>query len=140
MDTSHSTRRSTVLDVAAGRTPLRPSSRRGDRRAPHRRRPRGRVPDILVVALFALALAGTGALPTLADDAPRTSATRRVSVEASDTLWDIAAANALPGTSVAETVDEIRRLNGLRSDQVLQPGAVVVVPAQEAPHTTFVQR
>jgi len=55
-------------------------------------------------------------------------ATRPVKVEAGDTLWSIASAHPVPGLSTEETVDLIRRTNGME-------GSVVYIgQLLDAPH------
>jgi len=108
----------------------------GGRRAPSPQRlqvrltPRGR---LLAVALF-LALSFvivsiSSALhsATQAGTAPATPATRFVTVQPGQTLWQIALRVA-PRDDPRDTVDRIRTLNGLDTTAVL-PGQRLVVPA-----------
>lgn len=114
----------------------RHSSRQG-------RRPRQAT--LLAPAVWALVLAamivGVGTLPTRLDRTPPRAAsaiTSAVKVRPSDTLWSIAEASRTPGRSVAQTVDDIRRLNGLRTAQV-SVGSLLRVPAAEVPDDAFAQ-
>lgn len=113
----------------------RHSSRQG-------RRPRQAT--LLAPAIWALVLAamivGVGALPTGLDRTPprAASAITSVKVRPSDTLWSIAETNRTPGRSVAQTVDDIRRLNGLRTAQV-SVDSLLRVPAAEVPDDAFAQ-
>jgi LysM repeat protein len=72
---------------------------------------------VVVVALLLLATGeANGAEPVV----PYT-------VEAGDTLWDIAAQRTQPGADVRATVLEISQLNDLHSSLIV-PGQVLVVP------------
>ncbi len=94
--------------------------------------PRGR----LVVLAFFLALAFTlvsvsSALhaASQAGTGPASSATRYVTVEKGQTLWEIALRVA-PRDDPRDTVDRIRALNGLgTSTAAVLPGQRLVVPA-----------
>jgi len=77
------------------------------------------------VALIVLLAAIWPALGhTVRSDAPPTS----VRVATNQTLWSIASSHRGAGMSTAETVDWIRRVNGLHTS-VLREGSVLRVPA-----------
>jgi Tfp pilus assembly protein FimV len=84
--------------------------------------------------VVALTLVAVGSLPTMLDRAEGSlqgATIGTVHVRATDTLWSIAAANRPTGATVAETVDVIRRLNGLGAAP-LSAGASLRVPVPEA--------
>lgn len=122
MQTGHGTNRN------AGRRVAGPTGRRS------------RVRDAAVVLLLAAAIAASGALPLRAAGGDPATSTRLVRVAESDTLWEIARANAPAGMSTADMVEAIRRLNDLGSRGVLQTGSVVAVPVDEAPVSSFAKR
>jgi hypothetical protein len=109
---------------------------RRDRRRAHGARIAGPIAWALALAA---ALAIVGSLPTLGSGAPsRATSSITVRVATSDTLWSIAAAHPAPGLSTASTVDEIARMNGLRTSSV-RPGSLLKVPAMTAPDAAFAQ-
>ena len=75
---------------------------------------------LLAIALVACALASRGIAPA---DVPTT----HVRVAPGDTLWSIAAQNAAPGLTTAQTADLIAKLNDLESS-TLVAGAEIDVP------------
>lgn len=93
-----------------------------------RRRPESVLAPFWVFAVVLAVLVAAAALPTAAEGARAASATRRVRVEASDTLWSIARANPVAGLTTAQSVVAMRRLNALNRSATLQPGAVITVP------------
>jgi hypothetical protein len=115
--------------------------------AQHRRRPvnypmPGLAPWVgpfVWMAALALIVAGAGALALAHAGVPSgTFATIAVRVSPSDTLWSIAQANRLPGTTTAATVEIISGVNGLH-DRHIVPGTVLRVPAIEAPEAASAQ-
>jgi len=70
-------------------------------------------------------------LPSLGKSAGTPVATQTVAVRTSQSLWDIARTYPQEGQSTAQTVEAIRRLNGLEQS-ALTPGQLLQVPA-EAP-------
>lgn len=104
---------------------------------PHRGRrslARKRVPiagPLAVALAVAVTIGAAGALPNLLDRAAQgassPAASLTIHVRPTDTLWSIARANRLPGATVAQTVDEIRRVNGLAS-AAIAPGSTLHVP------------
>jgi hypothetical protein len=92
---------------------------------------------VLWALVVVLAIVVPAVLPSLMSGAPsKPGAATSVRVGAADTLWSIASANRAPGRSTAETVDEIRRMNGL-TDSGLSAGVVLRVPAREPADTAF---
>jgi hypothetical protein len=92
---------------------------------------RGRLVRSLLVLTTALTVAVTGAgwLGGLAAGAQGYEGpVERVSVQAGDTVWGIAAATAADGQDLREVVDDILALNGLASGDILV-GQQLVVPA-----------
>ena len=92
--------------------------------------PRGRV--IAVVLLLLLAFAALSVVSALhsasqAGTSPTGSATRYVTVQPGQTLWQIAERVA-PADDPRDTVDRIRSLNGLGTS-TLQAGQRLIVPA-----------
>jgi len=92
---------------------------------------RGRLVRGVLLLLTSLALAVTGGawVGSVASEAGTYSgAVERVSVGAGDTLWGIAATAADEGQDVRDVVDDIMRLNGLGSGELVV-GQQIVVPA-----------
>ena len=102
-------------------------------RRPRRGDPGRRRPAVIAVALFlvlAFALVSLSSAlhsATQAGTAPAASATRFVTVQPGQTLWQIALRVA-PRDDPRDTVDRIRSLNDLDTAAVL-PGQRLVVPA-----------
>ena len=98
------------------------------RKEPVRLTRRGQAVVVAALLLFAFAVstllgARSAAVPT--DSAPEP--TQIITVEAGETLWDIAARVA-PGADPRDTIDEIVRLNALDDAGDLQIGQPIVVP------------
>jgi LysM domain len=99
-------------------------------RAQVRLTPRGRVIAVALFLLLAFVLVSVSSAlhsATQAGTAPATSATRFVTVQPGQTLWQIALRVA-PRDDPRDTVDRIRSLNDLDDTTVL-PGQRLVVPA-----------
>jgi hypothetical protein len=94
-----------------------------------RRRPESILAPFWVFAIVLALLVIAAALPTASGSTRVASATHRVRIAESDTLWSVAAANPVAGLTTAESVAVIRRLNGLEDSVLLQPGAVITVPS-----------
>lgn len=93
---------------------------------------RGRLARSLLVLVTAGALAGAGGGwlgGRLADAQSYTGPVERVSVGAGDTVWAIAAAAATDGQDVRAVVDDLLRLNGLASGDLVL-GQQLLVPAE----------
>jgi LysM repeat protein len=85
---------------------------------------------ILLVGLAVLGLERISARPALAGTEPVVAAvTQSVVVEEGDSLWAIAE-RLVPGSDPREVVEEIRSLNGMRSN-LIQPGQALLVPTSE---------
>lgn len=90
------------------------------------------------LALLSL-MAFVGVMPTATElAATPTAAASSIRVAPSDSLWSIAQAHRIPGTTTAETVERIMSLNGLK-DATLQPGEIISIPTDELPSTAFAQ-
>jgi LysM repeat protein len=96
--------------------------------------PRGRalLAALVVVLLLGLAVLGLERLtarPALAgtEVVVPAATTLTVVVEEGDSLWAIAE-RVMPATDPREVVEEIRSLNGMRSN-LIQPGQALLVPA-----------
>jgi hypothetical protein len=102
--------------------------RRIEQPAPLRLTRRGRVVVLsFFILLASLASAVLWTTASRAEERP-TGPAPTVVVDANDTLWDIAARTA-PGRSPHDVVAEIRRLNGLGSDDIaIHVGDTLVVP------------
>ncbi len=99
-------------------------------RAQLRLTPRGRVIAVALFLVLAFALVSLSSAlhsATQAGTAPAASATRFVTVQPGQTLWQIALRVA-PRDDPRDTVDRIRSLNDLDTAAVL-PGQRLVVPA-----------
>jgi hypothetical protein len=70
---------------------------------------------------------------------PEPAAWSSVIVPEGSSLWDIAAANPVPGLSTPETMALIREANGLRSS-ALMAGLVLRVPSTSDPHVAMAAR
>jgi hypothetical protein len=122
------------------------SARRGGARGNPRRTVRRPVVDlapwiapVLWMAALAVFVTGVGAVALMRDGVPSgTPATMSVKVSPSDTLWSIAEANRIPGTSTAATIETITRVNGLRGG-ALKPGSILRVPAANGGGSAFAQ-
>lgn len=92
---------------------------------------RGRV--LLVLALAALLLGAfaigrsASSQASIATSAPEPAPTR-VTVQSGDTLWTLAQRLA-PGQDTRKVVDQLRRLNHLRSAGELKAGQQLLLPA-----------
>jgi hypothetical protein len=73
-----------------------------------------------------------------ASGVPEDVITRPVRVEAGDTLWSIASAHPVPGLRTEETVDLIRRTNGMDAS-VVYVGQLIDVPHEVAPAPAVAQ-
>ncbi|MDO8915246.1 MAG: LysM domain-containing protein [Coriobacteriia bacterium] len=113
--------------IVAAPTAHSTAIRDGDAR--RRRRPESVLAPFWVFAIVLALLVVAAALPTASGSVRAASATHRVRIAASDTLWSVAAANPVAGLTTAESVAVIRRLNGLEDSALLQPGAVITVPS-----------
>ena len=105
--------------------------RRVDEPAPLRLTRRGRV--VVLTFFVLLASLASAVLWTTASRAenPPAGPAPTVVVQPDDTLWDIAARTD-PGRSPHAVVAEIRRLNGLSSDDIaIHVGDALVVPGVE---------
>ena len=128
----------TTCAAIADRTRHTPTGRRhAVARGTHRRRgacPAGRGGALLgavVAVCIAALLVGASALPTVSENASDpSSATTTILVEPNQTLWSIASAHRLPGTTTPQTVAAIRDLNGLEGSQ-LTAGTTLVIPSAE---------
>ena len=95
-------------------------------------------PLIWMVALATI-VSGLGVLALSREGIPsEASATISVRVSPSDTLWSIATANRLPGSTTAATVQAIARVNGLHDSRIVS-GTTLRVPSATAPGTAFAQ-
>lgn len=92
--------------------------------APVRLTRRGRIVLLLVLLALAVGLAALAAAPGQAADPAGPPPTTVVAP--GDTLWSIAARSA-PGRDPFRTIDEIRRLNGIR-DYTVHPGQRLIMP------------
>ena len=97
------------------------------------------VAPALWMAAVAAIVVGAGAFMLSPEGVPSgTSATISVRVSPSDTLWSIAAANRLPGTTTAATVEAITHANGLQDSRIVS-GSMLRVPVLQASETAFAQ-
>ncbi|MCO7237932.1 LysM domain-containing protein [Aeromicrobium sp. CnD17-E] len=99
--------------------------------APVRLTRRGRL--VLVLAIIAALAVGAvvlGSSTVATDEAGAVPATRVVTVQEGQTLWQIAA-EANPEGDVRDTVDDIMRMNSLPSAGDLQLGSDLAVPVYQ---------
>lgn len=87
--------------------------------------------EILILAVSLMILAAAAVLPSISVGTEAPVRTQTVSVRTSQSLWDLARAYPQDGKSIAQTVEAIRRLNGLEQS-ALTPGQLLLVPAQPA--------
>jgi len=78
-------------------------------------------------------------LPAIVVDTRMPAGTVTVRVAPHDTLWDLAKAHPVEGSSTAETVSLIRRLNG-RQNSAIAAGEVLRVPATASEMTALARR
>ncbi|MCX6407706.1 MAG: LysM domain-containing protein [Propionibacteriales bacterium] len=96
--------------------------------APVRLTRRGRLVLVLaVIAALAVGAVVLGSSTVATDEAGVVPATRVVTVQEGQTLWQIAA-EANPEGDVRDTVDDIMRMNSLPSAGDLQLGSDLAVP------------
>lgn len=60
-----------------------------------------------------------------------THSVREVTIQAGDTLWDIAARSAQPNMDVREIVYAVKELNNITDSGSLTPGAKIKVPVHD---------
>jgi LysM domain len=94
-------------------------------RSPVRLTRRGRLVLLALLLGLTTAVAGLVSSPGQAADRPGTAPT--VVVRPGDTLWSIARRYA-PGRDPFETIDAIRRLNGIQ-DYTVHPGERLALPS-----------
>lgn len=87
---------------------------------------RGRV--VLLLLAAAIVVGGVMGGQAVADGPPRATEVTTHSVQAGETLWQIAAGVAAPGEDVRDVVLRLQELNGL-ADGSLVAGQVVLLPA-----------
>jgi LysM repeat protein len=87
---------------------------------------RGRLAFVLLILAIALLGVSVGRVASQAGTASGGPATRAITVEPGETLWEIAL-GVEPNVDPRETVTRIRDLNGLGTD-VLQAGQQLIVP------------
>jgi hypothetical protein len=88
---------------------------------------RGRAVLVLLFVALCFVAFSLGRTSSQASTTPTGPATRAVTVEPGQTLWQIAKSVA-PGTDPRDTVDRIREMNGM-SSAPLQAGQRLIVPA-----------
>jgi len=94
----------------------------------------------ILIATFALtATLCVALLPSITATVPIPSSTMTVRVSQHDTLWDLAKAHPVEGSTTAETVSLIRRLNGL-DGSAIAAGEVLRVPAAASDMTALARR
>lgn len=94
----------------------------------------------MFIAVCALTATLCAALvPAIASRAASTTLTIAVRVASHDTLWDLAKAHPVEGSTTAETVSLIRGLNGMQGS-VIAVGEVLRVPAPAAALTALARR
>ncbi len=95
--------------------------------ANRRRRERATPVEVLLVALFAVAIIVVTAFCMRPAEFTAES-TCAISVGPQQTLWDVAQEHPIDGLSTAQTVDAIRSLNKM-SDSSLAVGQILLVPS-----------
>lgn len=83
-----------------------------------------------VVVFYLISMLVSGVVQASQSDDFTPVATRTVTVEPGDTLWDIAV-QAAPTADPRATIDRIEHLNALSSSTVLHVGQTLVVPVIE---------
>ena len=115
---------STHNSVPLQRTPERVKKTKP---TPSRLTRRGRVVLLAVLVVFAFIAFSMGHTTSRAGTGHDAPATRAVTVEQGQTLWQIAK-TAVPGADPRDTIDRIRDLNGM-STTSLRAGQRLIVPA-----------
>jgi nucleoid-associated protein YgaU len=94
----------------------------------------------MLIAACALAVMVCAALaPAVTSSVPSSAPTVSIRVASDDTLWGIAKAHPVPGSTTAETVSLIRELND-REGSMIAVGEVLRVPAPAAALTALARR
>ena len=88
---------------------------------------RGRLVLVLLFVALCFVAFSLGRTSSQASTSPSGPATRAVTVEPGQTLWQIAK-TAVPGADPRDTIDRIRELNGMSTAPV-QAGQRLIVPA-----------
>jgi len=112
--------------VQVGVSPQVRASRIRPASGPVRLTRRGRVVLLVLLLAIATAVAGLVAAPGQAAERPGAAAT--VVVHPGDTLWSIARRYE-PRRDPFETIDDIRRLNGIE-DFTVHPGERLIMPSR----------
>lgn len=95
--------------------------------------------EMLIATCAVIATLCVALLPVFNSGAPTIPQTIAVRVAPNDTLWDLAKAHPLEGSTTAETVSVIRELNGLEGSMITA-GEVLKVPADASEMTALARR
>lgn len=95
--------------------------------------------EMLIATCAVIATLCVALLPVITSGAPVVPQTTAVRVAPNDTLWDLAKAHPLEGSTTAETVSVIRQLNGLEGSMIAA-GEVLKVPADASEMTALARR
>lgn len=95
--------------------------------------------EMLIATCAVVATLCVALLPAINSAAPSVTHTVAVRVAPNDTLWDLAKAHPLEGSTTAETVSIIRQLNGLEGS-VIAAGEVLKVPADASGMAALARR
>lgn len=95
--------------------------------------------ETLIAACAVIVALCVALLPAINSAAPAVPQTIAIRVAPNDTLWDLAKAHPLEGSTTAETVSVIRQLNGLEGSMIAT-GEVLKVPADASEMTALARR
>ncbi len=95
--------------------------------------------EMLIATCAVIATLCVALLPAINASTPAVIQTVAVRVAPNDTLWDLAKAHPLEGSTTAQTVSIIRQINGLEGS-VIAAGEVLKVPADAAGMTALARR
>ena len=85
--------------------------------------------EAAILAMVGVALVAAALSPVLRGPLPEPASFSSVTVDARDTLWEIASEHPVEGLTTADTVAIIRETNGLEGG-VIHPGQVLNVPSR----------
>lgn len=95
--------------------------------------------EILIATCAVLVTLCVAVLSAITTASPTVTHTLAIRVAPNDTLWDLAKAHPIEGSTTAQTVSIIRQINGLHGS-VIAAGEVLKVPADASEMTALARR